>query len=142
MRYRTLTVALLLPMLLGACETMSQYSVQPSKYSGVRLYQTYCASCHGLTGHGDGPVQPIIGAGVPDLTQLSQRNGGRFPAEKIRQIIDGRTEYAAHGSRKMPVWGFEFYGESSNEATARGEADETINRLVRYLETIQPGYYQ
>ena len=141
MRYRTF-IALLAPLLLGACETMSAYSVQPSTYSGVRLYQTYCASCHGLTAHGDGPVQPMIGAGVPDLTQISQRNGGQFPREKIRQIIDGRTQYAAHGTRKMPVWGFEFHPGSSNEAAAQREADETINRLVKYLETIQPDYYQ
>jgi hypothetical protein len=87
-------------------------------------------------------VQPIIDAGVPDLTRISQRNGGRFPTEKIRQIVDGRIEYAAHGTRKMPVWGFEFYGEGSNEAAARAEADTTIDRLVKYLESIQPGYYE
>jgi mono/diheme cytochrome c family protein len=142
MRGRALILALLMPLLLGACETMSQYSVRPSTYSGVRLYQTFCASCHGLTGHGDGPVQPILGAGVPDLAQIAARHGGQFPRDEIRQIIDGRTEYAAHGSRKMPVWGFEFYGDASNEATARGEAAETIDRLVKYLETLQPGYYQ
>lgn len=128
--------------LLFACETMSQYSVTPSTYSGVRLYQVFCASCHGLTGHGDGVVQPIVDKGVPDLTRISERNGGHFPAERIRQVIDGRTEYAAHGSRKMPVWGFEFYGDSGNDAAARHEADQTIDRLVKYLESIQPGYDQ
>jgi len=124
-----------------SCTTMSAYSVNPHEYSGVRLYQVYCSSCHGLTGHGDGPVEPLLKGGVPDLTQLSKRNGGKFPAEQVRQIIDGRASPAAHGAREMPVWGFEFYGSNApNERLARRESDQTIQRLVEYLRTIQPGY--
>ncbi|HEU4624104.1 MAG TPA: cytochrome c [Steroidobacteraceae bacterium] len=127
---------------MSSCTTMSAYSVRPQEYSGVRLYQVFCSSCHGLTGHGDGPLQPLLKSGVPDLTQLSQRNGGKFPAEQVRQIIDGRTVVAAHGSREMPVWGFEFYGDVANDELARKQADETIQRLVDYLRSIQPDYYR
>lgn len=120
---------------------MSAYSVDPHEYSGVRLYQVYCSSCHGLTGHGDGPIQPLLKRGVPDLTTLSERNGGKFPAEQVRQIVDGRSMPAAHGVREMPVWGFEFYGSNApNEQLARKQADETIQRLIDYLRTIQPNY--
>jgi mono/diheme cytochrome c family protein len=120
---------------------MSAYSVDPHEYSGVRLYQVYCSSCHGLTGHGDGPVEPLLKHGVPDLTKLSQRNGGKFPAERVRQMIDGRSMPSAHGAREMPVWGFEFYGSNApNEQLARKQADDTIHRLVDYLRTIQPNY--
>jgi mono/diheme cytochrome c family protein len=119
---------------------MSAYSVRPYEYSGVRLYQVFCASCHGLTGHGDGPVVPLLKGGVPDLTRLSQRNGGKFPAEHVRQIIDGRAAQAAHGAREMPVWGFEFYGNVYDDALARRQAEQTIQRLVDYLQTIQPDY--
>jgi mono/diheme cytochrome c family protein len=120
---------------------MSAYSVNPQEYSGVRLYQVFCSSCHGLTGRGDGPVGPLLEHGVPDLTQLSKRNGGKFPAEHVRQIIDGRSMPAAHGAREMPVWGYEFYDDRApNERLANKQADETIQRLVDYLRTIQAGY--
>ena len=127
-------------LLIASCVTMSQYSVTPHRYPGVRVYQVFCSSCHGLTGHGDGPIQPLLKVGVPDLTRISARHGGKFPADEIRRIIDGRTELPAHGSRKMPVWGFELYGNDINDQTARREADETITRVVDYLQTIQPGY--
>ena len=126
--------------LVSSCVTMSQYSVAPQRYSGVRLYQVFCASCHGLTGHGDGPVEPLLRRGVPDLTTLVERNGGRFPTAEIAKIIDGRTEVPAHGARDMPVWGYEFYGETGSDQTARAQADRAIMRLVKYLQTIQSGY--
>jgi mono/diheme cytochrome c family protein len=121
---------------------MSQYSVTPQEYSGVRLYQTYCSSCHGLTGRGDGPVEPLIRGGVPDLTRISARREGKFPAEEIRRIIDGREPFIAHGTAQMPVWGFEFYSQDGDAERARAQADRMMGRLVEYLETIQPGYYE
>jgi mono/diheme cytochrome c family protein len=132
--------AALVLTLISSCTTMSAYSVTPQEYSGVRLYQVFCSSCHGLTGHGDGPVVPLLKGGVPDLTELSRRNGGMFPAERVRQIIDGRSGVPAHGTQQMPVWGFEFYGNVTDDALARKQAEETIQRLVDYLRTIQPEY--
>ena len=43
-----------------------------------------------------------------DLTILAKNNGGVFPVQKVYEIIDGRKEVEAHGSREMPVWGREF----------------------------------
>jgi hypothetical protein len=40
----------------------------------------------------------------------------------------------------MPVWGFEFYPEHGTPESARRRAEQTIERLVDYLETIQPEY--
>ncbi len=65
--------------LLTSCQTSSyEHSVKPYEYSGVRLYQVFCSSCHGLTGRGDGPVEPLFRGGVPDLTHLAARHGGAF----------------------------------------------------------------
>jgi mono/diheme cytochrome c family protein len=128
-------------LLIASC-TMSQYSVTPYRYSGVRLYQVFCASCHGLTGHGDGPVAPLIKARVPDLTGISARHGGKLPAEELYRIIDGRAATPTHGPGNMPVWGFEFYGNDLDDGVARRQASETITRLVEYLRTIQPDYYR
>jgi len=128
-----------LPLLVAACAA-SQYSVQPYEYSGVRLYQVFCASCHGLTGHGDGPVASILETGVPDLTRLSERHGGTFPEEDVRKIIDGRSQPEGHGTRTMPVWAFEFYPDHLSDRIARRHAEATIDRLVNYVRTLQSGY--
>lgn len=72
---------------------------------GGKIFSNYCASCHGVTGNGDGPVAPALKTKVPDLTTLARRKGGTFPVAWVRGIIAGDGRYAAHGSREMPVWG-------------------------------------
>jgi len=139
-RRRLLLIPAVLFVASCACFT-SQYSVTPQRYSGVRLYQVYCASCHGLEGYGDGPVAPLVKARVPDLTSLAARNGGTFPADQVYGVIDGQLASPTHGTRKMPVWGFEFYGTASDDRAAHREASQTITRLVEYLRTLQPRYY-
>jgi hypothetical protein len=74
---------------------------------------------------------------VPDLTRIARRRGGKFPAESIRHIIDGREQRPTHGSGEMPVWGQEFYGVSSDDADRRARSNELIGRLVDYLRSIQ-----
>ncbi len=105
--------------------------------SGAELYREFCASCHGLRGHGDGPVAPSLRHKVPDLTQLAKRRGGVFPAEEIHRIIDGRSMPRAHGSAEMPVWGWEFYGYEGEDAARRRRAAEVIDQIVDYLHSIQ-----
>ncbi|MEJ0039880.1 MAG: cytochrome c [Gammaproteobacteria bacterium] len=125
-------------LLLMSCQTSPyEYSVTPYEYSGVRLYQVFCSSCHGLTGRGDGPVEPLFRGGVPDLAHLAARNGGVLPTKAVRAAIDGREAFVAHGVSSMPVWGFEFYEGGSNSTDARRRSDEMIDRLVRYVGELQ-----
>lgn len=106
--------------------------------SGMDLYERLCSSCHGATGHGDGPVASLIASGVPDLTLMARRDGGEFPTEDVRYTIDGRWDRRAHGSRDMPVWGWRLYDISGQgDEAARAEVDSTIDRLVGYLQSIQ-----
>jgi mono/diheme cytochrome c family protein len=129
-------------LLLSSCKTTPyEYSVTPHEYSGVRLYQVFCSSCHGLTGHGDGPVESLFRGGVPDLTGISERNGGKFPRQRVHEIIDGRESLIAHGTSSMPVWGFEFYEGTGGDREARKQTDAMIDRLVDYLKSLQAGYY-
>jgi mono/diheme cytochrome c family protein len=105
-----------------------------SNDSGAQVFKTYCASCHGMNGRGDGPVAEQLRKAPPDLTRYTERNGGVFPNERLRQIIDG-TGVGAHGDREMPVWGDAF-------RTARGgltpdAVKARIDAIVRYLGTIQ-----
>ena len=70
---------------------------------GGNDYGRYCASCHGVTGHGDGPVAEFLALIPIDLTKLARNNGGVFPDARITEIIDGRQQVRTHGSRDMPV---------------------------------------
>jgi mono/diheme cytochrome c family protein len=105
---------------------------------GHDLFATYCASCHGISGRGNGPAAEELRRRPADLTQLAKLNGGIFNGARIHSIVDGRA-VKAHGTLEMPVWGDAFkWREGLPEAavTARIEA------LVRYLESIQerPGH--
>lgn len=106
-------------------------------YSGRQLYDRFCASCHGPSGFGDGPVAPSLKVMVPDLTRLYQRSGGKFPEDLVRKIIDGRQVYPAHGSRDMPVWGQELWIEGGGGEQADAEARVIVDKLVNYLRSIQ-----
>jgi mono/diheme cytochrome c family protein len=108
-----------------------------NSYSGKELFNRFCASCHGTGADGNGSVAAFFKLKPPDLTGLARRHGGAFPSEQVRQIIDGRTRIAPHGSREMPVWGLEFImaGEGSPDAEKQSEA--VISKLVAYLASIQ-----
>jgi hypothetical protein len=44
----------------------------------------------------------------PDLTTLAARHGGIFPRASVADVVAGRVELAAHGTREMPVWSDRF----------------------------------
>ena len=112
-----------------------------ANYSGPELFARFCASCHGPGAQGDGPVAPSLKVMIPDLTELAKRSGGKFPEQRVREIIDGRAVLPAHGSRPMPVWGYELEaraGETEAGALhARDEAQALIDRLVNHLRDLQ-----
>lgn len=111
-----------------------------SQMSGAEMYESLCASCHGVRGEGDGPVAPLIKVHVPDLTRIAEREGGEFPADDVHRTIDGRFDRPAHGSRDMPVWGWQFYrSETAHDPAERARVDAMIDKLVEYLRSIQKG---
>ena len=129
--------------LVAAAALLMGYSVSAfeavslADYSGEEIYGRFCASCHGDMAQGDGPVARSLGVMVPDLTKITQRYGN-FPTNLIRDTIDGRgARIDAHGSRTMPVWGYEFYVEEGGDVTAQQEMRKTIAKLVEYLRSIQ-----
>jgi hypothetical protein len=70
----------------------------------------------------------------PDLTKFTERNGGMFPAERVRRIIEGRG-VPSHGDREMPVWGDVF--RIPREGGAMSPEAARIDAIVRYLQAIQ-----
>lgn len=132
-----LLIALISIGSLAACATAPKPAAL-SSLSGMQLYEQLCASCHGIEGRGDGPVAPLIKIGVPDLTRLAAREGGEYPTEDVRFVIDGRFERRAHGPRDMPVWGWQLYDSSNpDDDDERARTNALIDRLVVYLQSIQ-----
>lgn len=102
-------------------------------YSGEYLYRTFCASCHGESGRGDGPAARTLPHPATDLTLLAIRAGGTFPREHITRIIDGRQPVTAHDTPDMPKWGQVMQRLEDDERLAQ----RRIAALVNYLESIQ-----
>ena len=100
---------------------------------GVDIYRANCAACHGMEGTGNGPAAPALSTRPPDLTTIAQRNGGTFPAARIKKIIAGNESVVAHGSREMPVWGPIFH-QIQND---RDYGEIRLQNLTDYLKSIQ-----
>jgi mono/diheme cytochrome c family protein len=102
---------------------------------GKDLFTNYCAACHGTGAKGDGPAAAALNKKPADLTKISARNGGTFPATKVSRFIEGADEVPAHGNRDMPVWGSLFKSLNTNNGPA--EAQLRVNNLTEYLKSIQ-----
>ena len=109
---------------------------------GKYYYESHCAICHGLNGTGLPPEPGLtfLTKNIPNLTTLSNRNGGVFPFTRVYETIDGRKEVQAHGPRDMPIWGKEFTAQSlelnpyyNPEAFARAK----ILALTEYVYRLQ-----
>jgi mono/diheme cytochrome c family protein len=108
--------------------------VNGQRPQGQATYTSYCASCHGPLGKGDGPVAKNLKPPPADLTRLAQRNKGTFPADEVRKIIDGRNRKKPHGSQ-MPDWGNAF-GKTTGNPDEQ-EVTRRIDSLVKYIESLQ-----
>lgn len=83
---------------------------------GARIFQNHCATCHGADGSGHGPASSALKESLQDLRLLSQRNGGNFPEQHTKDIIEGKQPAPpAHGSREMPIWGPIFHQIEADE---------------------------
>ena len=102
--------------------------------AGKDLYREYCAVCHGTSGKGDGPAASALKTPPSDVTQISKKNGGKFPELQVQHIINGEADVpAAHGSKDMPVWGNLFRHMGANPDIGRVR----VYNLMRYIEEIQ-----
>jgi mono/diheme cytochrome c family protein len=128
-------VLLALSAVFAAGQSGSQDEPATKAARGRITYRIYCSNCHGAEGHGDGRLAPLLHVMPTDLTRLTGKDG-TFPAERVRQSIDGRADIAAHGLREMPVWGDVFQdptGTPEGEAASRAKVDD----LVEFVRSIQ-----
>ena len=109
----------------------SQNTAQPG-VGGSLLFTNYCATCHGQSATGDGPLAAMLRKRPANLTLLARSNGGVFSREIVARIIDGRKPLAGPGGGDMPAWGDAFARSAEG-----GDIAGKIGALVDYLETIQ-----
>ncbi len=109
---------------------------------GKYEYDRHCAECHGLSGKGDGPYVQLLRSGtvLPNLTEISKKNGGVFPFMRVFGTIDGTVPVRAHGRTGMPIWGEVYQIQSRNlnplynpQVFARAK----ILALVEYVYSLQ-----
>jgi hypothetical protein len=129
--------SLLLPctvvtLLLSGCSRE-----QGTHPTGEVLYRLYCASCHGVTGRGDGPLAASLRKPPADLTTLARRAGGRFDEPDVIAVIDGKRLVAEHGPREMPVWGAVFDEELKDQPYTQYTGLLRAQVLADYLRSIQ-----
>ena len=120
-------------LLLGQAASAQAFD----EFSGHETFQRFCASCHGTGGEGDGPVASGLPLPVPDLTTLKSRYADDYDARLLRKIIEGDEAVIYHGTRFMPVWGYEFWVEEGADEAAEQSVEIIIRNLIDYIESIQ-----
>ena len=126
-------------VVIAACSDLSGgNTTMPTQADGAAFFAPNCASCHGANGLGDGPTAASLAAKPPDLTVLSQKNGGSFPTASALSYIYGDPENS-HLSRVMP----EFSGAMADDLVPV-EIDGVLTPtprelagLLEYLQSIQ-----
>jgi mono/diheme cytochrome c family protein len=129
--YLVLLPAVLLPAARKQDRTTSSAR---TSVEGAEIFQYHCAMCHGSDGRGHGPDSVVLKHAVPDLTLISQRNGGKFPYQRVKEIIEGeKTGLRSQGDREMPIWGPIFHQVESDQDW--GEV--RLDAITKHMESIQ-----
>jgi mono/diheme cytochrome c family protein len=104
--------------------------------TGRKDFEQLCASCHGNNGKGKGILSEE--AKPTDLTQITKKNGGKFPFETVYRIVDGREMIESHKRFAMPFWGQYLQKPGSAFAPASdAQVKQRIADVVRYIKTLQ-----
>ena len=128
--------------LLGAVFALATFSAPVSQdrparedyNSGAYLYRAFCATCHGETGKGDGPVAELADRRPSDLTVLARHQGGTYPRERVIRILENAEPLPGHEPPAMPNWRNVLRKtEGDNERVIR----QRLEALVDHVATLQ-----
>ncbi|HYL62624.1 MAG TPA: cytochrome c [Candidatus Methylomirabilis sp.] len=133
----TIAAACLTVLGITSAQSKKQHEAAARKIdlaAGQAMFLQYCASCHGTDAKGNGPAAAAMKVPPPDLTQLSKRNQGTYPAGYVGALLKFGRSLASHGSEDMPVWGARFKAmDPSGDPTGQQHVDD----LVAYVRTLQ-----
>ncbi len=141
MRVSLLAVSILTLALIAGVEEVSAQAMEFGKGEFLRS----CASCHGPSGKGDGPIAKSLTKKPADLTKLAENNQGVFPVSRVYDVIDGRVQVMIHGPREMPVWGDvysrELIARMPRDFMSKELSDSMVRvrilMLIEYISTLQ-----
>jgi len=111
----------------------------PVNATGKELFHQYCSVCHGVDAKGNGSpydsrsTDKSVRVPPADLTLLSLRNAGKFPAARVREAIYSKEPIPAHGTPDMPAWGDVF----SNLKSDPKLIEARVRNLTAYIESLQ-----
>ncbi len=132
----TRLIPLAVALALGACVLAAPPEPEPT---GAQDFADYCASCHGLSGKGDGALAKTLEHRPADLTRLARSNGGTFPTTQVMAKIWGYTG-GKGGSDIMPNFGPLLDSDTIPYDGGDGIMTPTPLRLVQiaeHLKTLQ-----
>jgi mono/diheme cytochrome c family protein len=138
----TRDVALSLAAIAMLAGVILYFATRPTEVIAVEgrdLYMRYCASCHGVSGIGDGPAAAALEPRPADLRRLRERYGEPSPLRQTIAAIDGRQPVRAHANSAMPVWG-EIIEREMKERKIGWPQATTIQRerlIAEYVMTLQ-----
>jgi mono/diheme cytochrome c family protein len=139
MNYKKIITALLLALGLNVVSTTLS-----ANRIGETEFKNHCAVCHGTDGSGNGPILDFLKQVPPDLTKISQKNRGRFPAQKVYDTIVYINKVRGHGNSEMPIWGERYNreqirkeGEFGSSVDGVAPTQARVLELVFFLATIQ-----
>jgi mono/diheme cytochrome c family protein len=107
---------------------------EPSAASGKEMFIKFCASCHGEDGRGNGPAAGALKPPPSDLTTLSRRQEGKYPAGYVSALLKFGRNLVAHGSDDMPVWGSRF---KTIDPVDDPTGQQHIDDIVAYIRSLQ-----
>jgi hypothetical protein len=70
----------------------------------------------------------------PDLTTLSRRHEGKYPAGYVSALLKFGRSLASHGSEDMPVWGPRF---KTLDAVRDPTGQHHVDDVVAYIGSLQ-----
>lgn len=131
----------LLIMLFSAFGFASATAQETMRDYGKQDFDKHCASCHGLTGTGNGWLSHFLTQEPPDLTLLAKQNGGILPLERLYNSIAG-NQIPIHGPSDMPAWGSAFITEAKDKNVGllydpEALAKARILLLLEYINRLQ-----
>ena len=101
--------------------------------AGNDNFESYCASCHGHDGAGDGALAGRLKTRPPDLRFLSRKFDGSFDRERVLRFITEGDDGPEHRATDMLAWGpvLEGLERSDNLVAIR------IANIVDYIASLQ-----